>query len=160
MSEKKHAHLIVTEDIRLAPAGGPPAGFIKRMQAQREAGDYTDSFHLLSLNDSVAKGALYFDAVWMTGLHGSHGVQIEVQHSHDFDEILGFFGSKMDNPRDLDAEIELWLEDEQYFITKSALVYVPRGMKHLPLYFRRIGSPVLFFTSGNGTSYTRASGQE
>ena len=158
MPVKKYAHLIVTEDIR--PGESPPDGFLKRMQAQREAGDYLDSFHLLSLNDSLAKGALYYDAVWMQDLHGAHGVQVEVQHSHDFDEILGFFGSNQANPRELNAEIELWLEDEQYIIDKTALVFVPRGMNHLPLYFRRIGSSVLFFTVGNGTSYTRLTGQE
>jgi hypothetical protein len=130
------------------------------MQAQKDAGDFLDSFHMLGLNDRVAAGAMYFDAVWMTGLHGTHGVQVEIQHAHDFDEILGFFGSNTKSPRDLDGEIELWLEDEQYFITKSSLVFVPKGMNHLPLYFRRIGSPILFLTAGNGTSYTRSSGKE
>lgn len=158
MPERKYAHHIVTEDVR--PSQPPPAGMLRRFQEQRERGDYLDSFHLLSLNDNVAKGALYFDAVWMMGLHGSHGFQVEIQHSHDFDEILGFFGSNMENPRELNSEIELWLENEQYFITKSALVFVPAGMNHLPLYFRKVGSPVLFFTSGNGTSYTRATGHE
>jgi hypothetical protein len=158
MAAKKYAHLIVTEDVR--PQGPPPAGFMKRMEDQRKAGDYLDSFHMLSLNDKIARGALYYDAVWMTGLHGTRGVQVEVQHSHDFDEVIGFFGGNLENPRDLNSEIELWLEDEQYFITKSALIFVPKGMAHLPLYFRRIGSPVLFFTCGNGTAYTRNSGQE
>jgi hypothetical protein len=158
MPEKKYAHHIVTEDIQ--PTQPPPEGFLKRFQKQREAGNYLDSFHLLSLNDNVAKGALYYDAVWMTGLHGQDGFQVEIQHSHDFDEILGFFGSNPPNFRDLNSEIELWLEDEQYFITKSCLVWVPRGMNHLPLYFRKVGTPVLFFTVGNGTSYARASGQE
>ncbi len=115
------------------------------MKAQRDTGDYLDSFHMLGLNDKIAKGALYFDAVWMIDLHGTHGVQVEIQHSHDFDEILGFFGGARNNPRELNSEIELWLEDEQYFITKSAIVYVPKFMKHLPLYFRRIGSPVFVF---------------
>jgi hypothetical protein len=158
MTKKKHAHLIIDQDIRSAQP--PPEGMLKRLQAQREAGNFLDSLHLLSLNESITKGTLYFDAVWMMDLHGAAGVQVEIQHSHDFDEILGFFGSRRDNPRDLDAKIELWLEDEQYSITRSSLVFVPRGMKHLPLYFRRIGSPVLFFTSGNGTAYTRATGQE
>jgi len=158
MSAKKYAHLIVTEDIRLKQP--PPDGMLKRFQSQREDGNYLDSFHLLSLNDSIARGALYYDAVWMTGLHGKDGFQVEVQHSHDFDEILGFFGSNKDDYRDLNSEIELWLEDEQYFINRSALIFVPRGMKHLPLYFRRVGSPVLFFTVGNGTSYTRTTGNE
>jgi hypothetical protein len=87
MPERKYSHHIVTEDIR--PTAAAPAGFLKRLQDQREAGDYLDSFHLLSLNDSVARGALYFDAVWMMDLHGTRGVQVEIQHSHDFDEILG-----------------------------------------------------------------------
>ena len=158
MPEKKYAHLIVTEDIR--PKQPPPEGMLRRFQEQRERGDYLDSFHLLSLNYSVAHGALYFDAVWMMDLHGTHGFQVEIQHSHDFDEILGFFSGNRDNPRELDSEIELWLEDEQYFITKSALIFIPKFMNHLPLYFRRIGSPVLFFTVGNGTTYTRATGHE
>jgi hypothetical protein len=156
--QRKYAHLIVDEDIR--PDQPAPAGFLKRMQAQREAGNYLDSFHLLGLNDRIAEGALYFDAVWMTGLHGKDGFQVEIQHSHDFDEILGFFGGNGENYRDLNSEIELWLEDEQYFITKSSLIFVPRGMNHLPLYFRKVGSPVLFFTVGNGTSYSRATGHE
>ena len=158
MAAKKHAHLIVTQDIR--PSQPTPSGMLKRFQAQREAGDYLDSFHLLSLNDSVARGALYFDAVWMTGLHGTHGFQVELRHSHDFDEVLGFFSGNRDNYRELGGEIELWLEDEQYFITRSALVFIPKGMDHLPLYFRKLTSPVLFFTAGNGTSYTRATGHE
>jgi hypothetical protein len=156
--QRKYAHLIVDEDIR--PEQPAPEGFLKRMQAQREAGNYLDSFHLLGLNDRIAAGALYFDAVWMTGLHGKDGFQVEIQHSHDFDEILGFFGSNKENYRELNSEIELWLEDEQYFITRSSLIFVPRGMNHLPLYFRRVDSPVLFFTVGNGTSYSRVSGQE
>ncbi len=158
MTAKKYEHLIVSEDIR--PTQPPPEGMLKRFQAQRDAGNYLDSFHLLGLNDSIARGALYFDAVWMTDLHGKDGFQVEVQHSHDFDEILGFFGGNKENYRELNSEIELWLEDEQYFITKSSLIFVPRGMNHLPLYFRRVDSPVLFFTVGNGTSYSRTSGQE
>ena len=61
MSDKKYAHLVVTQDIR--PSTPPAEGFLKRMQVQREASDYLDSFHLLSLNDSVASVALYYDAV-------------------------------------------------------------------------------------------------
>ena len=70
-TRRKYAHLIVDEDIQSDQP--PPEGFLKRMQAQREAGNYLDSFHLLGLNDRIAAGALYFDAVWMTGLHGQDG---------------------------------------------------------------------------------------
>jgi hypothetical protein len=97
--------------------------------------------------------------VGTTSLHSPHGVQLEIQHSHNFDKIIGPFGSKKES-RDPEGEDQFWLEDEQYFLTKSALIFVPKGMKHLPLYFRERNSPILFFTSGNGTAYTRATGHE
>jgi hypothetical protein len=40
------------------------------------------------------------------------------------------------------------------------LIFIPRNMKHLPLIFRRIDSPIFFFTMGNGKTYTRTSGIE
>ena len=39
---------------------------------------------------------------------------------------------------ELGGEIELWLEDEQLIITRSCLVFIPRGMKHCPMFVRRI----------------------
>ncbi|GAH85868.1 unnamed protein product, partial [marine sediment metagenome] len=33
-------------------------------------------------------------------------------HTHDTDEIIGFFGSNPQDPYDLGGEIEIWLEDE------------------------------------------------
>jgi hypothetical protein len=167
MPEKKYAKYIVTEDIRLgpptgegAPSGGPGEAFRKRMQAQHDAGNFLVSTHMLTLSEKALKGAMYFDAVWMWEKKGPDPFQVEIAHSHEFDEVIGFFGGRREDPHDLDAEIELWLEDEQYFINKAALIFVPGGMKHLPLYFRRIGSPVLFFTCGPSSSYTRATGNE
>ncbi|HSW56915.1 MAG TPA: hypothetical protein VLH15_00775 [Dehalococcoidales bacterium] len=158
MSDRKYARYIVTEDVRSELP--PDTGFMKRMQAQRAAGDYADAFHLFRLDDKVAAGALYFDAVWINRLHGTRGWQVEIQHAHDFDEIICLFGSNRDNFRDLGGEVELWLEDEQYFLTQSCTVFVPAGMNHLPLYFRRIDGPILFMTMGNGKAYTRSSGNE
>jgi hypothetical protein len=158
MSEKKYAQYVITEDVRMEIP--PNSSLQQRMKSQRDAGDYLDAFHMLGLNEKMIKGSLYFDAVWITGLHGTHGFQVEIQHAHDFDEIIAFFGSNKDNYRDLGAEIEFWLEDEQYILNKSAIIYVPANMKHLPLYFRKITSPFLFFTTGHGKSYERTSGKE
>jgi hypothetical protein len=152
----KYAKYIVTEDIRTTP----PAGFLNRLAAQRAAGNFLDSTHMLSLNESIAKGALYCDTVWLWHKNGAKGIEVEIAHTHDFDEILGFMGSRRENPKDMDAEIEFWLGDEKYLITKSCLIFAPRNIPHCPLIFHRIDSPVLFFTVGNGTNYTRASGSE
>jgi len=51
--------------------------------------------------------------------------------------------------------MDLWLEDEKFTITKSCLIYVPRGMKHLPLTLKRIDYPIFFWTAGNGYQITR-----
>jgi hypothetical protein len=158
MPDRKYAKYVISEDIR--PSQPPPAAFMKRLEEQRKAGNYTDSAHVLSLNDSIAKGALYFDAVWMITKHGAPPTNIEIAHSHDFDEILGFFGNYEGNARDLGGEVEIWLEDEQYILTKSTIIFAPHGLSHGPISFRKITRPILFFTTGSGTKYTRATGQE
>ncbi|GAI16848.1 unnamed protein product, partial [marine sediment metagenome] len=93
----------------------------------------------------------------MPGLRPPPGVDIEKlspqAHSHDYDEILGFFGSDMEDIRDLGGEVELWLEDEKHIINKSCLVFIPKGMKHCPLYFKRIDKPIFHFSVGPGKMY-------
>jgi hypothetical protein len=156
MPELKYAKYIVTESL----ASTPPPGFLKRREEQRKAGNYLESTRMLALNDAIARGALYCDTVWLWHKNGAKGVETEIAHSHDFDEVLGFMGSRRDNPKDLNAEIEFWLGDEKYMLTKSCLIFAPRNLSHCPLIFHRIDSPILFFTLGNGTNYTRATGSE
>jgi hypothetical protein len=156
MPELKYAKYIITEDLRKTPS----AGFLKRREEQHKSGNFLEATHMLSLSDAIAKGALYCDTVWLWHKKGTQGVASEIAHTHDFDEILGFMGSSRDNPKVLNAEIEFWLGDEKYIITQSCLIFAPRNIPHCPLVFHRIDSPILFFTVGNGTNYTRASGSE
>jgi hypothetical protein len=51
----------------------------------------------------------------------------------------------------------LWLDDEKYILKNTCLVFVPKGLKHCPLQFNRIDSPILFFTIGTGGMYKRSS---
>jgi len=157
MPAKKYAKYIITEDIRTAE---PPPGFVKRLEDQRKQGNYTTGGLGLSLNDAIIKGAFHFDAVWMVEKHGVPPTNIEIAHSHDWDEIIGFFGSYHGDAHDLGGEVEIWLGDEQYILTKSALVFCPGGLSHGPISFRKINTPMLFFTTGAGKSYTRETGQE
>lgn len=34
--------------------------------------------------------------------------------THDFDEVLAFFGTNPDDPYDLGGEMEIWLDDEKH----------------------------------------------
>jgi hypothetical protein len=65
-------------------------------------------------------------------------------HFHDWDEILGFFGSDKDNPYDLGGEVELWMGDEKYLITRSCLILAPKNLSHCPLRVTRVDRPFIF----------------
>ncbi|MBN1190246.1 MAG: hypothetical protein JXA46_10870 [Dehalococcoidales bacterium] len=74
-------------------------------------------------------------------------------HTHDADEIIGFFGNNWEDPYNLGAEIEFWLEDEMHIITGSSLIFVPRGMKHCPLILRRVDRPIFHFSTVTSGTY-------
>jgi hypothetical protein len=69
-----------------------------------------------------------------------------IPHSHEFDEFLCFLGGNLENMFDFDATIELYMGEEQelLLIEEPTVVYVPAGLVHTPLTFKRIGKPVLF----------------
>jgi len=97
----------------------------------------------------VFTGAFYSGNAMYWELRGNKPVEMIPAHSHDFDEVLVFAGTMKDKPRELGGEIELWLEDEKYIITKSTMVYIPKGVKHCPVIVRKIESPIAFFPAGN-----------
>jgi hypothetical protein len=76
-------------------------------------------------------------------------------HSHDFDEVVGFIGSDPDNPKDLGGEVEWWMDDEQYFLTESCLIFCPRGLVHCPLRVVRVERPIMFLAFSTTTEYVK-----
>jgi mannose-6-phosphate isomerase-like protein (cupin superfamily) len=138
----------------LKPLDIPPETLAKIKQEQEEQQSMVDATHLLNLDTTRSEGAPYLDFVWLW--EGSAKGYAEAEHTHDFDEFIGFIGvADQDDPYDLDSEIELWLGGEKYMITRSCLIYVPKRTRHCPIRFTRIGKPVLFFTGGIATSYSR-----
>ena len=70
-------------------------------------------------------------------------------YAMDADEYLIFLAGELpDMFSSFDAEIDLWIggegEMEQYLIDKPTIVYIPKGLPHTPLNFRKIVKPVLF----------------
>jgi hypothetical protein len=132
----------------------------KSILEQRKAGNYYDGVYMFHLDDKILPGGFYTDCHWIREMKGNGGVQTEIAHTHDFGETLGFVGSDPYHPQELGGEIEFWLEDEQYILDKSCLIFVPSGMKHLPLIFRRIDRPFFFWTASDSKKYGRTSGTE
>jgi len=69
-----------------------------------------------------------------------------IPHWHKFDEFLCFLGGNLENIFDFDATIELSMGEEQEvcLIEKATVVYIPAGLVHTPLTFKRVDKPILF----------------
>src|SRR3972149_9382118 len=68
-------------------------------------------------------------------------------HAHDADEYLIFLGGQLpDLFSSFEAEIDFWIgeEMEKYVITRPTIIFIPKGLPHTPLDFRKIVRPVLF----------------
>lgn len=151
-SEKKYAKYIFY-DVKSPEL---PPEIAARLQEAREKGDYTvEATRLFNLDTTRAEGAPYLDFVWFW--EGSANIYAEQEHVHDFDEFIGFIGTKgPEDSYDLGGEMEVWLGGEKYKITKSCLIYIPKGVKHCPIKYTRIDSPILFFSGGLATEYSMA----
>jgi hypothetical protein len=115
---------------------------------------------VLYMDSNNVPGAFYMECVWAMPRPPLNEAGYEAAkkrgpgpHTHDYDEVIAFFGSDPINPHDLGAEVELWLGDEKHIITKTSLVFIPAGLKHAPLIFRRVDRPVFHYTTGPGKSY-------
>jgi hypothetical protein len=113
---------------------------------------YKYAKRVLWMDDAVIKGAFQMNVSWY---HSAYAEPEAKPHTHDADEIIGFFGSDPKNPYELNAELEIWLEDEKYILTKSCLIFVPAGMVHCPLYLRKINRPIFHLTATNAGEYVQ-----
>jgi hypothetical protein len=148
MAESKYGKYIITE---LKPSS-------KQSTARRPDPDdiagAESHLKLLYLDDEIIKGAFYVECVWIWPGNEYYPTQAEPNaHTHDYDEVITFFGTNLGDPYDLCGEIELWLEDEKHILTKSCIIFVPKGMKHCPLIIRRVGRPIFHFAAGTGGIY-------
>jgi hypothetical protein len=149
MNKRKYDDYFITE-FKFPPH---PPEVVQEMERQKQAGNYTEADELFSLGEDVLKGSFYFTCVLLKEKKGTGSGDTTGSHTHDFDEVLVFTGTRKNDPRNLGGEVELWIEDEQYIFTNSCLVFIPRGTSHCPLIFRRIDYPFYFITAGNGQIY-------
>ncbi len=103
------------------------------------------------VDSDVVEGAHFFMAASHMGVTGRGTPDIE--HSHNYDEYLVFLGSNHENPRDLGGEIEVWIDGEKHIITKSCAIFIPAGVKHAPIYFRRIDTPIWYIATSPVSTY-------
>ena len=71
---------------------------------------------------------------------------IDKPHSHPCAEYLYFIGGNPMDFKDFGAEVEFMMgeEEEKHIITTTTWVYVPAGLLHCPLIFKRVDRPIMF----------------
>jgi hypothetical protein len=93
---------------------------------------------VIYIDDRVIPGAFYVEAAWaVDSLPREHP-----EHAHDFDEICGFVGSNMADTTDLGGEVDFSIDGKKMTITKTCFIFIPAGVKHGGLNFRKINKPV------------------
>jgi hypothetical protein len=150
MAESKYGKYIISElkHPKVEAAWSPPAVAVGKNKTGR----------VLYMDNDIVPGSFYTECVWfMPSLTqnrppGSSLVGTDT-HTHDYDEIIAFIGTDLNDPYDLGGEIELWLDDEKHTITKSSLIFVPAGLKHCPLKIIKVNRPIFHFTTGPGKVY-------
>jgi len=107
---------------------------------------------VLFMDSNSVPGSFYAEYILINkALEGS-----PPEHSHDdADEILMFFGTDPERPHDLCGEIELWIAGEKYTLTESAMIFVPKGVKHCPLYAPRVDKPIVMVSTAPAQHYSR-----
>jgi mannose-6-phosphate isomerase-like protein (cupin superfamily) len=161
MSESKYGKHIVTELKKdLILPWGPP-GVVRE---EYVPGRNRPLEHVLWLDGEMAPGCFYSECVWFFPFDQPSPEELErireagggggpQPHIHPFDEVFTFFGTNFDDPHDLGGEVEFWLEDQKFVFSKSCLVYIPAGMKHNPLQFKRMDRRMFHFSLGSSQVY-------
>jgi hypothetical protein len=113
---------------------------------------------ILWMDNKVVDGAFQMNCSWYLGPQKEDMPEMHA-HTHDSDEIIGFFGSNHKDPYDLGGEIEFWIEDEQFNLTRTSMIFVPGGLKHCPLIIRRVDRPIFHFSTVTAGQYDYIKGE-
>jgi hypothetical protein len=109
-------------------------------------------YHLLMTSGPIKESNTMVEFSWITKDSVFGVTEDKPPHIHDCDEIFMFIGSDPENNDQLGAEVEFWMgEGERTEIIKmntTGLVFVPKGLLHLPLFFKNVKQPVLWIVIG------------
>ena len=128
MTETTYGNYILTE---------PKVKIIERKQTSKPTFRLSEE-----LMDGIKKFNTNFNFVAILAPH----VLVDPPHKHDRDELLFFISTDPENPIDLGGEVEIALGDEweKHVIKTSAIICLPRGMAHCPVYVRKVERPFYF----------------
>jgi hypothetical protein len=134
-----------------------------------------DKYFLTEFKESSNHPAVADPQAYFRGARQLHGANLNMgwqlfvkpvylekePHTHDADEYLIFLGGKLpDLFNSFKAEIDFCIGEEQesHLIDKATIIYIPKGLVHCPLNFRKIDEPVLFHAILLAPRFTKTMG--
>jgi hypothetical protein len=127
------------------------------------AADFSNQPPLIFLNgDKPIKTGQFLEVIWVYADGVGGATPGRSTHKHDnFDELFIFLCGDHKYPDGaLGADVEFSMGDkdnlERYSFNTSTTVFVPRGVYHLPFYFKNVKKPFVIVTVGinAGSAYT------
>jgi len=96
----------------------------------------------LMSNDLVPGSNIYLEVGWIWEMPEPNPHIFE--HTHDkYDEVVLHIGSNPNNPEDLGGEIEFTIGGEKLIFDRTSALFVPTGVKHGPVTWRKVTRPHL-----------------
>jgi hypothetical protein len=94
-----------------------------------------------------------YGSYWLAGRMGKEPY---TPHVHDFDQVLLFAGSDMNDIGDLNAEVEFCIGDnlETHIITTTTAVLIPKGMPHFPATINILNKPFFYYEISLTSKYS------
>ena len=97
------------------------------------------------MSENLVPGTkMYVETGWVLGMPDPNPHIGE--HTHDYDEIILHIGTDPNNPEDLGGEIEIGIDGHPVTIDSTSGIYVPKGVKHGPLVWKKFTKPHLELT--------------
>ncbi len=94
------------------------------------------------MNNNLVPGSnIYIEGGWVWDMPDPNPHIFE--HVHDYEEMVIHYGSDYNQPEKLGAGIEFCVGGQPLDITKTSAVYVPSGVKHGPLTWKKYLYPHL-----------------
>jgi hypothetical protein len=99
---------------------------------------------ILWIDDNVVEGAFQMNTAWYFDVPELDPVFEE--HVHNYDELIGFFGSNPEMPYELGAVMDVTIEGEVHRVSRSTMIFIPAGVPHMPLSIKSVDRPVFHFS--------------
>jgi len=100
----------------------------------------------VTMDGEFYKGCIFGSAGWLV-----KPLKRDGYIKHRSDELIMFIGNDPDDPENLNAEIELWIENDKLVLTQTSIVFVPAGVAHGQLKVRNLKKPVFYYICHTNT---------